>query len=96
MPYTLGAVVDAVRDCVDSVSELGLSGGGALRPLFPEWAADLSAAPEPLEDPPAARHRLFGAFVEILDRLDVTVLLLEDVRWAGEVTPGGRSGAADV
>lgn len=87
VPYTLGAVVDAVRDGVGSVSELRLSGlGGALRPLFPEWAADLPPAPEPLEDATAARHRLFHAFVEVFSRLDVAVLALEDVHWADEAT----------
>ncbi|MDX3071108.1 helix-turn-helix transcriptional regulator [Streptomyces sp. NPDC088354] len=87
VPYTLGAVVDAVRDGVGGVSGLRLSGlGGALRPLFPEWAADLPPAPEPLEDPTAARHRLFRAFVEVLSRLGVAVLVLEDVHWADEAT----------
>ena len=87
VPYTLGAVVDAVRDGVDNVAGLGLSGlGGALRPLFPEWAADLPPAPEALEDATAARHRLFRAFVEVLGRLDVAVLALEDVHWADEAT----------
>ncbi|MGV9915566.1 ATP-binding protein [Streptomyces tendae] len=87
VPYTLGAVVDAVRDGVDNVLGLGLSGlGGALRPLFPEWADDLPPAPEPLEDATAARHRLFRAFAEILGRLDMAVLALEDVHWADEAT----------
>jgi DNA-binding CsgD family transcriptional regulator len=87
VPYTLGAVVDAVRDGVGSVSGLGLSGlGGALRPLFPEWAGDLPPAPEPLEDATAARHRLFRAFAEVLGRLDMAVLVLEDVHWADEAT----------
>ncbi|WP_432042549.1 ATP-binding protein [Streptomyces cadmiisoli] len=87
VPYTLGAVVDAVRDGVAGVSGLRLSGlGGALRPLFPEWAADLPPAPEPLEDATAARHRLFRAFVEVFSRLDVAVLALEDVHWADEAT----------
>ncbi|MFI5488509.1 ATP-binding protein [Micromonospora echinaurantiaca] len=86
-PYTLGAVVDAVREGVGRVSGLRLSGlAGALRPLFPEWAADLPPAPEPLEDATAARHRLFRAFVELLSRLDVAVLALEDVHWADEAT----------
>ncbi|MGW0299205.1 helix-turn-helix transcriptional regulator [Streptomyces anthocyanicus] len=87
VPYTLGAVVDAVRDGVGSVSGLGLSGlGGALRPLFPEWTAELPEPPEALEDATAARHRLFRAFVEVLGRLDVAVLVLEDVHWADEAT----------
>ncbi|MFF7212931.1 helix-turn-helix transcriptional regulator [Streptomyces sp. NPDC008238] len=87
VPYTLGAVVDAVRGGVDNVARLRLSGlGGALRPLFPEWADELPPAPEPLEDATAARHRLFSAFVELLGRLDVAVLVIEDVHWADEAT----------
>ncbi|MFH9330042.1 helix-turn-helix transcriptional regulator [Streptomyces althioticus] len=87
VPYTLGAVVDAVRDGADNVAALRLSGlGGALRPLFPEWADDLPPAPEPLHDATAARHRLFRAFVELLGRLDVAVLAIEDVHWADEAT----------
>ncbi|WP_153456334.1 ATP-binding protein, partial [Streptomyces smaragdinus] len=88
VPYTLGAVVDAVREGVDdNVAGLRLSGlAGALRPLFPEWAGELPPAPEPLEDATAARHRLFRAFTEVLDRLDVAVLALEDVHWADEAT----------
>ncbi|MFD4611828.1 helix-turn-helix transcriptional regulator [Streptomyces sp. NPDC058440] len=87
VPYTLGAVVDAVRDGVACVSGLRLSGlGGALRPLFPEWAAELPPAPEPLEDSTAARHRLFRAFVEVLSQLKVAALVLEDVHWADEAT----------
>ncbi len=86
-PYTLGAVVDAVREGVGNVAGLRLSGlAGALRPLFPEWAADLPPAPEPIEDPTAARHRLFRAFVELLGRLDVAVLAIEDVHWADDAT----------
>ncbi|MBE8478370.1 helix-turn-helix transcriptional regulator [Streptomyces justiciae] len=87
VPYTLGAVVDAVREGSDDIARLELSGlAGALRPLFPEWADALPAAPEPLEDATAARHRLFRAFVEVLDRLDVAILALEDVHWADEAT----------
>ncbi|MFF0478855.1 helix-turn-helix transcriptional regulator [Streptomyces sp. NPDC004284] len=87
VPYTLGAVVDAVRDGVEDVAALGLSGlAGALRPLFPEWAGELPPAPETLEDATAARHRLFRAFTEVLGRLDVDVLALEDVHWADEAT----------
>ncbi|MEU2250663.1 AAA family ATPase [Streptomyces sp. NPDC019224] len=90
VPYTLGAVVDAVREGVggaEGVAGLGLSGlAGALRPLFPEWAAGLPPAPEPLDDATTARHRLFRAFVEVLDRLDVALLVLEDVHWADEAT----------
>jgi predicted ATPase len=51
-PYTLGPVVDGVRRAAGHVAGLPLSGlAGALRPLFPEWAADLPPAPEPLPMP---------------------------------------------
>jgi len=55
-------MVDAIRQAAGSPRQLGLSGlAGALRPLFPEWSADLPPAPEPAEDATAARHRLFRA-----------------------------------
>ena len=86
-PYTLGAVVDAIRQAADQVKGLGLSAlAGALRPLFPEWAADLPAALEPAEDATAARHRLFRALAELLGCLQVTVLVIEDVQWADDAT----------
>lgn len=44
---------------------------GALRPLFPEWAGDLPPSPEPAEDATAARHRVFRALAELLERLNV-------------------------
>ncbi|WP_117215906.1 ATP-binding protein, partial [Allorhizocola rhizosphaerae] len=80
-------MVDAVREFADRPSGPRLSGlAGALRPLFPEWAADLPPAPEPLPDATAARHRLFRALVELIGGLDVTVLVLDDVHWADEAT----------
>ncbi|MGI5269045.1 ATP-binding protein [Nonomuraea sp. CA-218870] len=86
-PYTLGPVVDAVRQAVGSVAGLGLSAlAGALRPLFPEWADELPPAPEPSEDARAARHLLFRALDEALDRLRVSVLAVEDAHWADEAT----------
>ncbi|HEX6444010.1 MAG TPA: AAA family ATPase, partial [Streptosporangiales bacterium] len=86
-PLTLGAIVDAVRDAVDSVGGLALTGlAGALRSLFPEWADDLPPAPPPAEDPSAARHRLFRALAELLHALDTGVLVVEDVHWADEAT----------
>ncbi|MEU9507381.1 AAA family ATPase [Micromonospora sp. NPDC048170] len=86
-PYTLGPVVDAIREATDTLAGPRLSGlAGALRPLFPEWAADLPAAPDPLPDPSAARHRLFRALVELIGWLDVTVLVLDDMHWADEAT----------
>lgn len=86
-PYTLGPVVDAVRQAADNVTGLGLSGlAGALRPLFPEWADFLPPMPEPLEDATASRHRLFRAFTELLSCLGTAVLAVEDVHWADEAT----------
>src|SRR5262249_45008848 len=86
-PCTLSPVVDAIRQATGSPRELGLSGlAGALRPLFPEWSADLPPAPEPAEDATAARHRLFRALDELLGCLGVTALVVEDVHWADEAT----------
>ncbi len=86
-PCTLSPMVDAIRQATASPGQLGLSGlAGALRPLFPEWSADLPPAPEPAEDATAARHRLFRALDELLACLGVTVLVVEDVHWADEAT----------
>ncbi|MEY9893651.1 DNA-binding NarL/FixJ family response regulator [Catenulispora sp. MAP5-51] len=86
-PLTLGPIVDAARQRCSEVSGLGLSAlAGALRPLFPEWADTLPLAPEPLSDPGAARHRVIRALAELLDRLGVGVLVVEDVHWADEAT----------
>ncbi|MET8275087.1 AAA family ATPase [Streptomyces sp. NPDC005096] len=87
---TLGPIADAARQAAPSgadVADLGLSAlAGTLRPLFPEWADGLPSAPEPLADAGAARHRLIRAFVELLDRLGIDVLVVEDVHWADEAT----------
>jgi DNA-binding CsgD family transcriptional regulator/tetratricopeptide (TPR) repeat protein len=86
-PFTLGPVVDALREATDSVAGLGLSPlSGALRPLFPEWAADLPPIPDPAEDATAARHRLFRALAELLGCLEIAVLVVEDVHWADDAT----------
>ncbi|WP_433256699.1 helix-turn-helix transcriptional regulator [Streptosporangium sp. CA-135522] len=86
-PYTLGPIVDAVRQAADRVAGLRLSPlAGALRPLFPEWADELPVAPDPLDDVRAARHRLFRALAEVLQRLKVSVLAVEDVHWADDAT----------
>ncbi len=86
-PFTLGPVVDAARQATDSIRGLHLSAlAGALRPLFPEWAADLPPAPAALTDASAARHRLFRALAELLAGLDVWLLVVEDVHWADEAT----------
>jgi DNA-binding CsgD family transcriptional regulator len=86
-PQTLGPVVDAIRKASDSITDLTLSPlAGALRPLFPEWAAELPEAPEPAEDASAARHRLFRALAEMLAALRVTVLAVEDAHSADDAT----------
>ena len=86
-PHTLGPVVDAIRQAANGVGGLRLSGlAGALRPLLPEWSANLPPAPEPAEDATAARHRLFRALHELLDALQVGVLVFEDVQWADDAT----------
>ena len=86
-PFTLGPLVDAIRQATDRVDGLPLTGlAGALRPLFPEWSQSLPPAPEPAEDATAARHRLFRALAEMLGCLGVGVLAVEDVHWADQAT----------
>lgn len=86
-PCTLGPIVDAIRQATGQVAGLRLSAlGGALRPLFPEWADELPRVPDPPEDARAARHLLFRALAEVLDRLQVSVLAMEDLHWADEAT----------
>jgi DNA-binding CsgD family transcriptional regulator/tetratricopeptide (TPR) repeat protein len=87
-PHTLGPLADALRQATGGgVGGLRLSAlGGALRPLFPEWAAGLPPTPEPTEDVTAGRHRVFAALAELLDCLETTVLVVEDVHWADEAT----------
>jgi predicted ATPase len=73
---TLGPIVDAARQAVQSGAEVGALGLSALagtrRPLVPEWADGLPPAP------------VAGA--ELLDLLGIEVLVVEDVHWAGEAT----------
>lgn len=87
-PQTLGPLADALRQSVpEGLAGLRLSPlAGVLRPLFPEWAARLPSAPEPAEDATAARHRVFAALAEVLGRLGVGVLVVEDAHWADEAT----------
>jgi DNA-binding CsgD family transcriptional regulator len=86
-PLTLAPVTDALRPAVGHVGSLRLSAlAGALRPLFPEWTADLPPAPEPAGDPSAARHRVFAALAELLGCLETRLLVAEDVHWADEAT----------
>ncbi len=86
-PFTLGPIVEALRQASDQLSGLRLSGlQGVLRPLFPEWSENLPPMPEPAEDATASRHRVFRALMELIESLDLRVLLVEDVHWADEAT----------
>ncbi|HEY9330539.1 MAG TPA: AAA family ATPase [Streptomyces sp.] len=86
-PFPLGPVVDGIRRLSPDRVPDGLSPmAGALRPLFPEWARLLPPPLDPLETAGATRHRLFRALVELLDRLAVDVLVLEDAHWADTST----------
>lgn len=79
----LGPVVDGLRRLRAELGFVELSPlGGALRPLFPEWEADLPPPPEQLEEAGARRHRLYRALAELVDRLGVDLLVLEDAHWA--------------
>jgi predicted ATPase len=70
-PLTLAPVTDALRQAAGDADSLALSAlAGALRPLFPEWAAWLPPLPEPAEDASAARYRLFAALAELLGPAD--------------------------
>ncbi|MFF0880614.1 MULTISPECIES: helix-turn-helix transcriptional regulator [Micromonospora] len=87
-PCTLGPIVDAVLGAgVGTLADLRLSGlAGALRPLFPEWAADLPPALEPAEDASVSRHRVLRALAELLDRLGVNLLVVDDAQWSDDAT----------
>lgn len=86
-PFPLGAVVDGIRRLRPAVAGLGLSRlGGALRQLFPEWIDDLPPGLETLDDPAEIRHRLLRALSELVERLEVGVLVVEDAHWADSAT----------
>jgi DNA-binding CsgD family transcriptional regulator len=83
--FPLGPLFDALRR--RSLHGIELSPlAGALRQLLPEWAEDLPPALEQLPDPMATRHRLLRALAEVIDRLDVGVLVVEDGQWADAAT----------
>lgn len=84
-PFPLGPLVEMLHS--QPLADLDLSPlAGALRPLLPEWADVLPAAPEPLDDPQAVRHRVLRAMAEVVARLGVDVMVVEDVHWADSAT----------
>lgn len=86
-PFPLGPVVDGLRRLRPRLAEVELSPlGGALRPLFPEWAEVLPPALESLDSPKETRHRLFSALTELVERLGVEVIVVEDAHWADSAT----------
>ena len=86
-PFPLGPVVEGLRRLRPRLVDLELTPlAGALRPLFPEWADRLPPALEPMDDPAETRHRLLRALSELVDRLGVDVLVVEDAHWADAAT----------
>lgn len=87
-PFTLGAVVDGIRRlCPRLDVDLELTPlAGALRPLFPDWADQLPPPLERLDDPRETRHRILSALTELLGRLGIGVLVVEDAHWADAAT----------
>jgi DNA-binding CsgD family transcriptional regulator/tetratricopeptide (TPR) repeat protein len=86
-PQTLGPLTDALHGVAADVVGLPLTGlAGALRPLFPEWAASLPPAAEPAEDATVARHRVFRALAELIRCLRLAMVVVEDAHWADEAT----------
>lgn len=83
-PFPLGPLVEALRDAV--LSRPLPSVAGALRPLLPELAARLPEMPPPLDGRQAERHRLFRGMRELLKALGPSVLVLEDLHWADQMT----------
>jgi DNA-binding CsgD family transcriptional regulator len=80
-------VVEAVRGLHDELRGVQLSPvTGALRALLPELADVLPAAPDPLDDRAAERHRVFRGLIDIIGSLGHSVLVLEDLHWADEQT----------
>ncbi|MEV0810140.1 AAA family ATPase [Micromonospora sp. NPDC050200] len=89
-PFPLGPVVEALRRTHEHLSPSAATSlspvTGALRPLLPELAHLLPAAPDPLNDRIGERHRVFRGLAELLGSLGRVVLVLEDMHWADEQT----------
>ncbi|WP_121158698.1 ATP-binding protein [Micromonospora pisi] len=84
-PFPLGVLLDAVRANADQFGPLNPV-AGALAPLLPELTDVLPAAPAPLGEPAAERHRLLRAVAAVLTALTPAVLVLEDLHWADPAT----------
>jgi DNA-binding CsgD family transcriptional regulator len=88
--FPLGPLIEALRRVSDELRGLRLGAvAGALRPLLPELAQWLPAAPDPLDDRAAERHRMFRGLAEVLGALGSArpvVLVVEDLHWADEQT----------
>ncbi|MFD9903129.1 ATP-binding protein [Streptomyces sp. NPDC059063] len=85
-PFPYGPVFDLLHDLADGLPAALNPVCGALRPYLPELAGRLPPAPEPLDDPPARRHRLFRAVRALLGALGPAVLVVEDLHWADDGT----------
>ncbi|MEU7898281.1 AAA family ATPase [Nonomuraea sp. NPDC049152] len=87
-PFPYGPVFEALRDLMDRLPGHGRLNPvtGALRGHLPELTDVLPAAPMPLTDPGAERHRLFRAVHELLAAAGPTVLVVEDLHWADDGT----------
>jgi DNA-binding CsgD family transcriptional regulator/tetratricopeptide (TPR) repeat protein len=84
-PFPLGPVLEALLRAEPRADNLAPV-AGALRAVLPELAPILPAAPEPLGDKLAERHRLFRAVRELLGALGPSVLVLEDLHWGDQAT----------
>ncbi|MFI6908347.1 ATP-binding protein [Nonomuraea sp. NPDC050394] len=84
-PFPYGVIFECLHSCGPRIGRPSAV-TGVLRPYLPELADRLPAAPGPLHDPAAERHRLFRAIRELLDALGRAVLVIEDVHWADDGT----------
>lgn len=86
-PFPLGGVVDGLRRLGDRLAEVTLGPvAGALHPLFPEWVDRLPPRLEALDSAGATRHRVYRALTELVARIGVDVLVVDDAHWADTAT----------